>query len=163
MLRGVLAQIAEERVGAFARGTTQYRVDEAVTGAGGRAVCLCQLDGVRDDGAVGGAAQIQQLVQAETQRREQRRVEPCGCSPRETLDHVVERAAPLDGAEREAHRKRAVARVERARLGLQSAVGVGALLEHAAYHRVCANARLSRHVRAGMPPRPSGACPAVER
>ena len=78
----------------------------------GAGVRLGELDGVGDDGVVGRAAHVEQLVEPEPQRGEQRRVERRGGTLGELLDQVVERALALDGAVGEAHRERAVARVE---------------------------------------------------
>ena len=99
--RGV-AERREQRVGSLARGAAQHRVDEPVAGAGVR---LGELDGVADDGVVGRAAHVQQLVEAEPQRGEQRRVERRHGTLGELLDEVVERALALDGAVGEAHRE----------------------------------------------------------
>ena len=68
----LVAQRLEQRVGSLARGAAQHRVHEPVAGAGVR---LGKLDGVADDGVVGRAAHVQQLVEAEPQRGQQRRVE----------------------------------------------------------------------------------------
>ena len=102
---------------------------------------LGELDGVADDRVVGRAAQVEELVQPEAQRGQHRRVEARGRALGELLDQVVERALALHGAVGESHRKRAVARIERPRLGLQRLVGVGAVLEHPAQHGVGAAAR----------------------
>ena len=69
---GRLVARAVQQLGALARGAAQHRVDEAVPAACAR---LGELDRIRDDRVVGGAAQIQQLIQAESQRCQQRRIE----------------------------------------------------------------------------------------
>ena len=104
-------------------------------------VGLCQLDCVCDHGVVRGAAQVQQLVQTQPQRGEQRRVEPRGRAFGELLDQVVERAAALNGSVGQAHRQAAVARVERACLGLECPIGIGTALEAAPQHRIGAAPR----------------------
>ena len=71
LLGCVLAQLAEQRGRALARSPAQDGVDESVTGA---TTGLCQLDAVGDDRTVGGAAQVEQLVQAEAQGRQQGRI-----------------------------------------------------------------------------------------
>ncbi len=68
--RGLLgcgvAERSEQRGRALAPCASQRRVDEPVTGA---RVRLGKLDGVGDDGVVGRAVQVQQLIQTEPQRR----------------------------------------------------------------------------------------------
>ncbi len=96
---------------------------------------------VGDDGVVGRAAQIQQLVEPEAQGGKHRSVKTLGRPSGEPLDEVVERALSLDGAVGQAHRQRAIARIELAGLGKERLVGVGAVLEHASQHRVGAAAR----------------------
>src|SRR5205085_12449966 len=59
----------------------------------------------------------------------------------ELRDQMVERAPALHGSVRQAHGEAAVAWVERARLGLKRAVGVGAALEAAAHYGVGAAPR----------------------
>ncbi len=135
-----VAERRQQRVGPLARGAAQDRVDEAVAGAGGRAVYLCELDGVGDHRVVGRAGHVQQLVEPEPQRGQQRRVERGERAASQLLDQMVERALALDGAVGQAHRQRAVARVQVGGLGGERAIGVGALLEHAPQHRVGAAA-----------------------
>ena len=118
---------------ALARGPAQHRVDETVARA---APGLGQLDGVRDDGAVGRAAQVEQLVQPEPQRRQHRRVEPRGGPLGQCFDQVIERALALNRAVGQAHRERPVAPVQLPGLRLEGLLGVGAVLEHPPQHRV---------------------------
>ena len=67
LLRRVLGEAREKRAGALARGAAQHRVDEPVAGA---RACLCELDVVSDDRAVGRACQVHELVQPQSQRRQ---------------------------------------------------------------------------------------------
>src|SRR6185312_4188837 len=78
----------------------------------------------------GHAVEEQQLVEPEPQRSGDGGVELVDRT-RERGDVVVERAEPLDRAERELAREGTVAAHEIARLRVQRAVGVGALLGHA--------------------------------
>ena len=76
---------------------------------------------------------------------------------------MVERALALDGAIGEAHRERAVARIERGGLGGERAIGVRALLEHTPQDGVGAAAGGGPAVAVGTegiigyPPRPASA------
>ncbi len=62
LLGRVVGEPLEQRVGPLAGGAAQDGVDEAVPGA---AVRLGELDGVGDDGVVGGSACVEQLVEPE--------------------------------------------------------------------------------------------------
>ena len=122
-----------------------------------------------DRGVVGHAVQERELEQPEPQRgaapadRARRRGRP------RPADDVVERRPALHRAVGQTHGQRAVARIEPARLGVQRAVGVGALLEDAAHDRERAEPRRgaisvagppSLRGRAGSRRRPSRARPA---
>ena len=106
---------------------------------------LGELDGVGDDRVVGRAVQVQQLVQPEPQRRQQRRVQLARRGARRAA-RSGGRASPCAGPRRRRGASRARGRARRASrgLGVQRAVGVGAVLEDAAQHRVGADAGLSR-------------------
>ena len=139
--RGALGRLVvefSEQLGALARGAAQDGVHETVAAA---PVALGELHGVGDHGAVGRAVQVEQLVEPQPQRGQQRRVELCGRPLGEPLDQVVERAAPLHGPVEEAHREGTVAGVQGARLLAQRDLGVGAALEHLAQGRVCRGPR----------------------
>ena len=80
----------------------------------------------------------EQLEGAQAQGVRQRALD-AGRRPRgHVLERRVERAQALHRAERQVRRERAVARVETGALGLggQRPVGVRALVERAAHHRV---------------------------
>ena len=138
LLGGGVGESAEELLRALARGASEHGVDETVARA---TPALGELDGVGDDRVVGRATQVEQLVQAEPERGQHGRVEALHRAPGELLDQVIERGLALDRAEGQAHRQRAVAWIEIARLGLQRVIGVGALLEDAAQHGERAAAR----------------------
>ena len=127
-LRRVVIQPLEDRR-AFPRGAPQHGVDEPRRV---RARLLGQLDVLVHRGVLGRAAQIQQLVQPETEHREHGRVEALEPAVGQLRGDVIERGAPLDGPVGERHRQRAVARLEPGRLGGERSVGVGVVLEHAA-------------------------------
>ena len=128
-----LGQRPDQRRRPLARGPPQDRVDEPVPGA---SLVLGQLDGLGDGRVVGGALQVQQLVQAQAQGVDDRRVEPAHVAFGQLADHVVERRAALDRAVGQAHRQRPFAPVQLLRRRAQRLVGVGAVLEHAHQHRV---------------------------
>ncbi len=90
----------------------------------------------------GDAVEERELEHAEPQRGEHGGLELGDRPPGERLDHVVERRAALHGAVGEPRGERAVARLEAvaARLAVQRAVGVGALLEDPPDDRVRARA-----------------------
>ena len=91
--------------------------------------------------ACGGiAVEEHELEHPEPQRGEHGGLEPLDAALGERLDHVVERRPALDDAVREAHRERAVARVERGGLAMQRLVRIGSVLEHAPDDRVGAHA-----------------------
>ena len=103
---------------------------------------LGQLDRLADRRVGGDAVQEGELEHAEPQRGEHGGLELRDRPPRQRLDHVVERRAALDDAVGEPHGERAVTRLEAvaARLAVQRAVGVGALLEDPPDDRVRAGA-----------------------
>ena len=68
----------------------------------GGAGALDQLDRLVDGGVVGGGVGEEQLVEAEPQRRQHRRVEQPGRAPGEPFDRDVAGAAALHGAVGEA-------------------------------------------------------------
>ena len=115
-----------------ARGAPQDRVDELVPAA---APALGELDALADGGVRGDAVEEDELVEPEPQRRERLGIELVRRA-RELLDVMVERELALHRAVGELHRQRPLARVEAARLAVQGAVGVGALLEDAPDDRV---------------------------
>ena len=82
------------------------------------------------------AVEIAELVRAEPQRRPDGRVELPHRPLAERLDRVVERAHPLNRAEREPPGERAVALVESLRGRAERPVGVGVVLEDPAQHLV---------------------------
>ena len=84
---------------------------------------LDELDGLVHRSVLGGAAEVQELEQPEAECRQYGRVDPIQRAAGEVRDHVVERRPPLDGAVRERHRQRAVARLELGRLGCERAIG----------------------------------------
>ena len=105
--------VAEQRLAqllALASGPPQHRVDEP--GGVGGAGPLDQLDRLVDGGVVGGPVGEEQLVEAEPQAGEHRRVEQPGRTLREALDRGVGGPAPLHGAVGEALRLGALAAPE---------------------------------------------------
>ena len=95
-----------------------------------------ELDRLVHGRVAGDAAEEAELVRAEAERREHRRVElPHGPLP-ERLDRVVERSHPLHRPERELPRERPVAVVELLRRRAKRPVGVGVILEDAPDHLV---------------------------
>ena len=82
-------------------------------------------------GRVRSDVEVAELVRAEAERCEHRRVELAHGPAAERLDRVVERPHALHGSVRELLRERALARVEVRRRGAQRAVRVRLLLEHA--------------------------------
>ena len=117
--RGALGGVIAGKFHALALDLAQDRVDEL--GARAR---LGQLDGLGDRG-VGRDVGVEQLVEAEQQRRADLRLEPAIDVPG---NDPVERRPPLNGAEDEPLGKGAVTGVEVAGVAVQCAVGVGALL-----------------------------------
>ena len=91
-----------------------------------------ELDGVVDD-RVRRLVGPGELVGAEPQRREHRRVELPHRPLAELLDAEVDRPLALHGAVREALRERAVAVVEAGDRGRERAVGIRVVLEDAAH------------------------------
>ena len=91
----------------------------------------------------GDAVEERELEDAEAQRGQHRGLEPAHRAPGERGDHVVERRAPLHGAVRQPGRERAIAwrQAEPRRLGVERAIGVRAVLEHAPHDGVGAGAR----------------------
>ena len=114
---------------ALAGRAAQHRVDEA--GGVGGAGSLDQLDRLVDGGVVGGAVGEEQLVEAEPQGRQHRRVEQAGRAPGQPFDRGVGGAAALDGAVGEPLGLGALAAVEAEPLGAgaEGALGEGVLLE----------------------------------
>ena len=98
---------------------------------------LDQLDRLVDGGVVGGAVGEEQLVEAEAQRRQHRRVEQPGRAAGEPLDRGVGGAAALDGAVGEPLGLGALAAGEAEALGLgaEGALGEGVVLEGRADRR----------------------------
>ena len=92
---------------------------------------LDQLDRLVDRGVVGGRVGEEQLVEAEPQRRQHRRVEQPRRALGEALDRGVGGAAALHGAVGEPLRLGALAAAEAAlvRRRAEGALGEGALLE----------------------------------
>ena len=129
--------VAEQRRGellALARGAAQDRVDEA--GGVGRLGDLHQLDRLVDGGVVGGPVGEEQLVEAEPQRRRDRRVEQADRPPGEPFDRRVGGAAPLHRAVGEPLRLRPVAPVQPEPLGpgAEGELGVALALEGLPQH-----------------------------
>ena len=88
-----------------------------------------ELDRLVDGRVARHAVHERQLVRAESEGIADGAVElPHGALP-ERLDRVVERARPLNGAEREPPGEGAIALVERSRLGPQHPVCIGVVLE----------------------------------
>ena len=125
--RGAGRRVVGRQPRQLAGGAAQDGVDELVAAA---IAGLRELDALADDRVRAAAVEERELVEAEPQRRQRRRIELVD-GPRELLDHVVEAQAPLHGAERELHRERPLARVEAAHLAVQRAIGVRAVLEDA--------------------------------
>ena len=86
---------------------------------------------VVDRRVVGDPAHQQDLGEPQAQRVPHRRVKRRGGAAGERVDHMVERPGALHGAVGERHRQATVARVELGGLGVQGAVRVRALREHA--------------------------------
>ncbi len=153
--RVVVALERGQQRGTLACGAAQHGVDEAMPAS--VAGVLGELHRVVDDGPVRRASQVEQLVEPEPQRGEQRRVNARDGPPCECRDQIVERPASLHGAVGEPHRQRAVARVETGGVGLctQREVGVGAALEDPPHHDIRAGprGRRSTHARGGPWPR----------
>ena len=59
LLRRVVGEAAEKRVGAFSRRAAQHGIDEPVARARAR---LRELDGISDDRAIGRAGQVDELI-----------------------------------------------------------------------------------------------------
>ena len=91
-----------------------------------------ELDRLVHRGVARDAAEVAELVRAEAQRREHRRVELSHRTLPERLDRMIERAHALHRAERELARERPVAVVEALRGGPQRPVGVRAFFGDAA-------------------------------
>jgi hypothetical protein len=91
----------------------------------------------------GDAVEERELEYAEPERREHGGLELLDRPAGELGDHVVERCASLYCAVCKPRCKRAVTRVEilAAGFAVKRAVGVGAVLEDAPDHRICACAR----------------------
>ena len=87
-----------------------------------------ELDRLVHGGVARHAAEVAELVRAEAQRCQHRRIELSDRALPERLDRMIERAQALHRAERELARERPVAIVEALRGGAQRAVGVGAFL-----------------------------------
>ena len=129
-LRGrVVLEQGRGQLGALAGGPAQDRVDEA--GGVGGAGALDQLDRLVDGGVVGGAVGEEQLVEAEAQGGEHRRVEQPGRAAGQAFDRGVGGAAALDGAVGEPLGLGALAPLEAEALGAgaEGALGEGVLLE----------------------------------
>jgi hypothetical protein len=115
-LRRRVVQVPEKVIGG--RGAPQDGVHEAGAGAATTAaVALGELHGLVDGGVVGGGVGEGELVQAQAQRGEDRRVQLLGRAVGEPLDQVVGGAPSLDGAIREPLSLRALAGVEIVALG----------------------------------------------
>ncbi len=114
--------------GRLAGGAPQDGVDEP--GAAAR-LALGQLDRLADRRVGGDAVQEGELEHAEPQRGEHGGLELGHRPAGQRLDHVVERRAALDHPVGQPHGERPVTRLQAvtARLAVQRAVGVGALLE----------------------------------
>ncbi len=89
------------------------------------------------DGRVRCGVGPAELVRAEPQCCEHRRVELPQRSPAERLDRVVERPHALHGAVRDPLRERPLPLVQAFGGAAERAVGVGVLLEDAQQHLVC--------------------------
>jgi hypothetical protein len=113
----------------------QDGVDEA---GAARRVPLGERDGLRHRGVGRHAVEEHELEDAESERGQDRGLEPARRPLGERGDHVVERRAPLDGAVGELGGERALAgrQLEPRGLGVQRAVGVRILLEDAPHDRV---------------------------
>ena len=142
---GVASSSAATSAARLAGAAAQHGVDELR--AAGR-LALDQLDGLADRRVGGHAVRVGELVEAEAQRGEHERLEPLDRAPGERLDQVVERRPALHRAVGQAHRERALARVEPepARLAVQRAVGPRPVLEDAPQHgkRACTRRRTAR-------------------
>ncbi len=123
---------AAEQLAALASGATQDRVDEAGATAAA-APPLRERDGLIDGRVIGFAAAVEQLVEAEAERRPQRRVDPLGGTVGEPGDEVVGRPAALHGPVGERLRLRALTPLEPepAGRGAERAIRPGVLLEDA--------------------------------
>ena len=88
---------------------------------------------------LGRPVEKQQLHQAEAQGGQYRGVQALGRPARELGENVVERGHALHGAVGQGHGEGALARIELFGLGVERAVGVGALLEHAAHDGIGAD------------------------
>ena len=119
----------------------QDGVDEA-RGVGG-AAGLGQLDRLVDGGVVGRGVGEEELVEAESQGSQHRRVEQAGRALGEAFDRDVAGAAALDGGVGEALRLGAVAaaEAEAVRLGAEDALGEGVVLKGGANRREGEGAR----------------------
>ena len=87
-----------------------------------------ELDRLVHGGVARHAVQVAELERAEPERRQHRRIELAHRPLAERLDRMVERPLPLDRAEGELPRERAVAVVEVGRGAAQRPVGVRTLL-----------------------------------
>jgi hypothetical protein len=125
----VVLQQSGRQLDAFAGRPPQDRVDEA--GGVRRASALDQLHRLVDGGVVGRAVGEEQLVQAQPQGGQHRRIEQPRRAPGQPFDRGVGRAAALDGAVGEPLRLSALATVEVEALGAgaEGALGEGVLLE----------------------------------
>jgi hypothetical protein len=130
---GTVAERCDEPRG-LTGAAPQHRVDELR--APGRLV-LDQLHRFPDRGMGRHAIGVDELVQADAQRCPDDRLELLDRPARQSLDQVVERRPPLDGAVGQTHRESALARIqaETARLAVQGTVGPGAVLEDTAHDR----------------------------
>ena len=105
----------------------------------------------------------EEVVEADSQGRQDGGVELVDRTGDERLQDPVERRLHLDRAVGEAHRERPVPRLEPGpvRLGAEGPVGVGALLEDTAHDGVSAAAgRCCAHLRGGRNDAPRQAVPA---
>ena len=127
----------------LAGGAAQHGVDEARPAGRLR---LGELDRLADGRVGGHAVEERELQHPEPQRGQHGGLEPRHRPPGQRLDHMVERGAALHGAVRQAHRERAVARVERVppRFPVQGPVRVCSFLEDPPEHGVGAGARGGR-------------------
>ena len=156
---GRLVPEALQHSRSLSRAPPQDRVDES---GGVRAGLLRKLDVLVHGRIVGGATQIQKLEQPESQDGQHGRIEPLERPGEERRGDLVERCPPLHRPVAEGHGERPVALVELGRLGVQRAIGVRALLEHAADHPQgaaraparCAARRGWRALRARLAPPP---------
>jgi hypothetical protein len=144
---------------ALALHAAEHRVDEPVPRAR-----LGQLDGLADRSVRGDSVEEHELEEPELERCAHARLE---VAIDVGGDDVVERQAPLDGAEGQLLGEPAVARLEVARLAVQRAVGVGAVGERAQHdgvrgaasgaeggerHRASTVVGTARMLRAARPP-----------